>query len=60
MTNRIEHPERYTWWLNELESLGIETKKDKNALNDRKEASDLTEDIKQALYEEYKAEYNEK
>jgi hypothetical protein len=60
MANRIEHPERYTWWLNELESLGIETKKDKNALNDRKEASDLTEDIKQILYEEYKAAYNEK
>ncbi|HEY9386222.1 MAG TPA: hypothetical protein VIP70_04230 [Nitrososphaeraceae archaeon] len=60
MANKIEYPERYTWWLNELESLGIETKKDKNALNDRKEASDLTKDIKQILYEEYKAAYNEK
>jgi hypothetical protein len=60
MANRIEHPERYTWWLNELESLGIETKKDKNALNNRKEASDLTKDIKQILYEEYKAAYDEK
>jgi hypothetical protein len=60
MANGIEHPERYTWWLNELESLGIETKKDKNALNNRKEASDLTKDIKQILYEEYKAAYDEK
>jgi hypothetical protein len=59
MANRTEHPERYAWWLNELESLGIDTKKDKNALNDRKEASDLTEDIKQILYEEYKAAYDE-
>jgi hypothetical protein len=60
MANRTEHPERYTWWLNELESLGIDTKKDKNALKDRKEASDLSEDIKQILYEEYKAAYDEK
>jgi hypothetical protein len=22
---RAEHPDRYSWWLNELESLGIRT-----------------------------------
>lgn len=47
-----EHPERYSWWLNELESLGVNTLK-KNGLNNHKEASDLTEAIKQTLYEDY-------
>lgn len=59
MANRNEHPERYTWWLNELESLGINTKNEKNGLNDRKEAGDLTDNVKQMLYEEYKKAYNE-
>ena len=28
-----EHPERYSWWLNELDSLGISTlEKDKDGL----------------------------
>jgi hypothetical protein len=57
-TNR-EHPEKRQWWLNELESLGISSKKT-NELNDKKEVSDLTENIKQALYQEYKTVYNEK
>jgi hypothetical protein len=34
----VEHPEKYNWWLNELESLGI---------------SDLTDAMKKTLYEEY-------
>jgi hypothetical protein len=29
----IEHPERYGWWLNELDSLGISTLQ-KNGLDD--------------------------
>jgi hypothetical protein len=47
-----EHPERYSWWLNELESLGVNTL-EKNGLNNHKEASDLTEAVKQQLYEDY-------
>jgi hypothetical protein len=39
--------------------LGISPKKT-NELNDKKEVSDLTENIKQALYQEYKNVYNEK
>jgi hypothetical protein len=54
-----EHPERYSWWLNELESLGIDILK-KDGLNNHKEASDLTEAVKQTLYEEYINAYNEK
>ena len=48
----IEQPERYSWWLNELDSLGINTL-EKNGLNNRQEASDLTDAVKQTLYEEY-------
>ena len=57
---KIEHTERYSWWLNELDSLGISTlEKDKNGLNNHKEASDLTEAVKQTLYEDYLQAYSE-
>jgi hypothetical protein len=55
---KIEHPERYSWWLNELDSLGVTTI-DKKRLNNYKEASDLTKDIKQTLYEDYLQAYSE-
>ena len=55
----IEHPERYNWWLNELESLGISTL-EKNGINNRREVSDLTDAVKQTLYEEYLKAYSER
>jgi hypothetical protein len=55
----IEHPEKYNWWLNELDSLGVNTL-EKNGLNSHKEASDLTEAVKQTLYEDYLKAYSEK
>jgi hypothetical protein len=55
---KIEHPERYSWWLNELSSLGISTL-DKDGLNNSKEASDLAEAVKQTLYEDYLQTYSE-
>ena len=55
---KIEHPERYSWWLNELESLGVDTL-NKDGLNNHKEASDLTEAVKQTLYEDYLQAYSE-
>ncbi len=55
---KIEHPERYGWWLNELDSLGISTLQ-KNGLDNQKEASDLTDVVKQTLYEEYLQAYSE-
>jgi hypothetical protein len=54
----IEHPERYSWWLNELESLGVNTL-EKHGLNNHKEASDLTEAVKQTLYDDYLQTYSE-
>jgi hypothetical protein len=54
----VEHPEKYSWWLNELESLGVDIQ-DKNGLNNHKEALDLTEAVKQALYKDYLQAYSE-
>ena len=45
MATKEEHPERYGWWLNELESLGISAKRI-NELNDLKEISTLAENMK--------------
>ena len=55
----IDHPERYGWWLNELDSLGISTL-EKNGINNNGEASDLTDAVKQTLYEEYLKAYNDR
>ena len=48
-----EYPQRHSWWLNELESLGINTRGERH-LKDPKITSELTMDIKQMFYEEYK------
>ena len=58
-TDEYEYLDKKQWWLNELESLGISPKKT-NQLNDKKEISNLAENIKQILYHEYKIVYNEK
>jgi hypothetical protein len=55
---REEHPGRHSWWLNELESLGINTK-DETQLKDPKMTSELTMDIKQMFYEVYKKAFSE-
>jgi hypothetical protein len=48
---KVERPEKYNWWLNELDSLGISTL--------HKVASDLTEPVKKTLYEYYLQVYSE-
>ena len=58
MSTEKEYSNRYGWWLNELDSLGIVPKKT-NELNDRQEISDLSENIKQILYQDYKTAYSE-
>jgi hypothetical protein len=55
---KAEHHDRYGWWLNELESLGVNTI-EKHGLNNHKEASDLVEAVKQTLYEVYLQAYSE-
>ncbi len=50
-----EHPEREGWWLNELDTLGIDTENNNNnELSDKQENSNLVETIKQTLLEDYK------
>lgn len=44
-------------WVAELRSLGISPKKI-SSLNDSKELQDLTDNIKQTLYQEYKTAYS--
>jgi len=58
MSTKKEYSDRYGWWMNELDSLGIVPKKT-NELNDRQEISDLSENIKQILYQDYKTAYSE-
>jgi hypothetical protein len=53
-----EHHEKHSWWLNELESLGINTR-EKSQLRDPKKTSEMTMDIKQMFYEEYKKAFSE-
>jgi hypothetical protein len=53
-----EYPERHSWWLSELESLGINTREE-SQLKDPRTTSELTMDIKQMFYEEYKRAFNE-
>ena len=56
MATMTEHPERYGWWINELESLGLSVKKI-NELNDLHEIRDLAENIKLDKYLEYNTYY---
>ncbi len=53
-----EEMKKVDYWLNELRSLGVSARK-KNGLNDSKELHDLTDNIKETLYQEYKAAYAE-
>jgi hypothetical protein len=56
MATMREHPERYWWWINELESLGLSVKKI-NEFNDLDEIRDLTDIIKQDKYLDYMTDY---
>lgn len=58
MAIKREYPEKYDWWLNELESLGVSVKV-LNDLNNIQEVSELAENLKQTFYQEYKTTYCE-
>jgi hypothetical protein len=45
------------YWLNELDSLGIEPKRE---LNDKEELENPADIIKQAMFQDYKIAYSEK
>ena len=48
------------YWLNELDSLGIEPKQKKEEPNDAEELENLADIIKQAMFQDYKIAYSEK
>ena len=60
----VEQAYKKGYWINELESLGIspeEIERDYESESDCiKELADHVENIKQALYQEYKTSYNER
>jgi hypothetical protein len=53
-----EHPQKNGWWINELESLGVDTKSNTDELKDKQDNSNLVEAIKQTFMEEYKQTYH--
>jgi hypothetical protein len=60
----VEQADKKGYWINELESLGISPKgieRDYESESDCiKELADHMENIKQALYQEYKTSYSER
>jgi hypothetical protein len=53
-----EHAGKNDYLKNELKSLGVEPKR-KNQLNDNEELENLSDNIKQAMFQDYKVAYSE-
>ena len=54
------HPEKNGWWINELESLGVDTESNRDELKDKQVLnSDLVEAIKQTFMQEYMQTYHQ-
>ena len=56
-----EQSEKVSWWINELDSLGIEknSSNNKSELKNSQELEDLTDDIKQTFIHDYKICYSD-
>ena len=54
-----EHVDKNEYLRSELNSLGVEPKRE-NQLNDNEELQNLTDNIKQAMFQDYKVAYSEK
>ena len=54
MSIKNECPEKYAWWINELNSLGVKTYVDKEE-KDIHQLENLADEIKQTLIHEYKS-----
>ena len=56
-----EQSEKVSWWINELDSLGIEksSNNNKSESKDSQELEDLTDDIKQTFIHDYKICYSD-
>ena len=58
-THETEHSHRKDYWYAELRSLGIEPKRP-TELNDNEELGNLTNNIKQTMFQDYKTAYSDK
>jgi len=54
-----EHPEKNGWWINELESLGVDTESNRDELKNKQDNSDLVEAIKRTFMQEYMQTYHQ-
>jgi len=54
-----KHPEKYGWWISELNSLGIDTDDKNGKSTDVQVLEDLTDDVKQNFIRDYKTCYSE-
>ena len=54
MTTRNEYHEKYAWWINELNSLGIKKDEKIEDLQDTQALENLTDDVKQIFISEYR------
>ena len=54
MAIKKNYPEKYGWWISELNSLGINTEAKDEELTDIQALEDLTDNIKQNFIHEYK------
>jgi hypothetical protein len=60
--NDNEQSENGSWWINELDSLGIKTSgsSKKSESKNSQELEDLTDDLKQVFIHDYKTCYRDK
>ena len=57
---QLQRQAKNGYWQNELHSLGITEPKEKKELNDKEEDENLSDNIKQAMFQDYKIAYSEK
>ena len=59
--NDNEQSKKVSWWINELDSLGIEksSSSNKSESKDSQKLEDLTDDIKQSFIHDYKICYSD-
>jgi hypothetical protein len=57
---QLQQQAKNGYWQNELLSLGIVDPKEKKELNDKEELQNLSDNIKQAMFQDYKLAYGDK
>ena len=59
MADKNEYPEKYGWWISELNSLGIDTDGKNERSTDVQGLENLTDYVKQNFIRDYKTCYSE-